>query len=886
MVNCQDILEFQGVWRDYQQRVLNQLDIYKKDHKIHIVAAPGSGKTTLGIEIIRRVNKPALILVPTITIRQQWVTRIKEAFLKAGLKSEEYISQDLKHLRLINVSTYQSIHSAMRKVKDQEDEENVDYQDFSLIEAIKEAGIETLCLDECHHLRTEWWKALEDFKKQITTVFTISLTATPPYDSSIAMWTRYLDMCGDIDIEITVPELVKEGSLCPHQDYVYFNYPTAKEEAKMKEFQDDVQNVFSFFMHHQKFQQAILSHPYVRSIQDLDKALENPAYLSSLLIYLESQQLSYPREYLKILGTKKLEKMSIKWMEILLQGFFFDDRDSYTINEEDFEELYKYVKSHGLIEKKKVIMQVDIAFEKMLISSVGKCESIRDIVCHEYKHMNRELKLLILTDYIKGEYEKAIGDDTMSVHALGVLPFFEMLRRESIQHHQPFHLAVLCGSMIIIPAFLKNQLRQLVSQQIEMTFQPFKAIDDYVKVNVKGNHHEIIEAVSDLFEQEDIQVLIGTKSLLGEGWDSPCVNTLILASFVGSFMLSNQMRGRAIRTYHKNPDKVSHIWHLVCVPPQKGIINHRQEINQTESDFENLRRRMEHFLGLHYDKDFIENGIERLTAIQYPLDRSHIKKTNQKMLELSSQREQLKERWNRSLAIYDKIEVVEEVDMEDQNMTSVLLYDAIRHVLFTILSFVLTGILICVLARLLHIQSKSMIYVLFSCIFIGVVSVLWRLKKVFTWMNPLNRLQSFGDGIYQAMLNMHLFEMLNCRVQTESQAVLYSIYLSGGTAHDKALFAKCVNEFFDEIDNQRYILYNKHQGNKMDRYFVVPDIFSKRKEDAMIFAQCMQPYIGKYQLIYTRNEAGRKILLQGRKDALANRQNRLLTRKKVKGALE
>ncbi len=72
----------------------------------------------------------------------------------------------------------------------------------------------------------------------------------------------------------------------------------------------------------------------------------------------------------------------------------------------------------------------------------------------------------------------------------------------------------------------------------------------------------------------------------------------------------------------------------------------------------------------------------------------------------------------------------------------------------------------------------------------------------------------------------------------------------------------------------------------MDRYFVVPDIFSKRKEDAMIFAQCMQPYIGRYQLIYTRNEAGRKILLQGRKDALANRQNRVMTRKKVKGALE
>ncbi len=295
-MNCQDILEFQGVWRDYQQRILDQLEIFKKDQKIHIVAAPGSGKTTLGIEIIRLINQPTLILVPTITIRQQWVSRINEAFLKKGLKSEDYISQDLKHLKLINIATYQSIHSAMKKVSQQDDEENMDYQDYSLIDAVREAGIQTLCLDECHHLKTEWWKALEDFKKEISSsLFTISLTATPPYDSTPAMWTRYLDMCGDIDVEITVPELVKEGSLCPHQDYVYFNYPTAKEEAKMKKFQDDAQTVFHYFMSNSLFQQAVLSHPYVQSVQDLDRALENPAYLSSLFIYLESQHLSYPK---------------------------------------------------------------------------------------------------------------------------------------------------------------------------------------------------------------------------------------------------------------------------------------------------------------------------------------------------------------------------------------------------------------------------------------------------------------------------------------------------------------------------------------------------------------------------------------------------------------
>ena len=45
-------------------------------------AAPGSGKTTLGIEFIRRFGNPTLILVPTVTIRQQWVDRIKQAFFK------------------------------------------------------------------------------------------------------------------------------------------------------------------------------------------------------------------------------------------------------------------------------------------------------------------------------------------------------------------------------------------------------------------------------------------------------------------------------------------------------------------------------------------------------------------------------------------------------------------------------------------------------------------------------------------------------------------------------------------------------------------------------------------------------------------------------------
>ena len=37
--------------------------------------------------------------------------------------------------------------------------------------------------------------------------------------------------------------------------------------------------------------------------------------------------------------------------------------------------------------------------------------------------------------------------------------------------------------------------------------------------------------------------MVGTQALLGEGWDAPFVNTLIMASSISSYVTSNQIRG-------------------------------------------------------------------------------------------------------------------------------------------------------------------------------------------------------------------------------------------------------------------------------------------------------------------------------------------------------
>ncbi|MBQ3153602.1 MAG: DEAD/DEAH box helicase family protein, partial [Clostridia bacterium] len=228
-------IHFKGSFRSYQQRVLDRAKNYLRDGKINIVAAPGSGKTVLGLELIRRIGKPCIIFSPTTSIRRQWGDRFCEMFLEQKDAFDGLFSDDLHCIRLVNSITYQALYTAIEKVS-VSDGEDTDCSDVDLLADIKAFGIGTICLDEAHHLKNEWQKALEKFISLLPEgIKIISLTATPPYDAEGTEWSRYVAMCGEIDEEIFVPELVGQNTLCPHQDYVYFNYPTAAESESFFE---------------------------------------------------------------------------------------------------------------------------------------------------------------------------------------------------------------------------------------------------------------------------------------------------------------------------------------------------------------------------------------------------------------------------------------------------------------------------------------------------------------------------------------------------------------------------------------------------------------------------------------------------------------------------
>lgn len=906
-----DLLRFDGQWRSYQKRVLDRADQYLKDNRIHIVAAPGSGKTTLGIELIRRLNAPALILSPSINIRNQWISRIKEAYLPADCETEGILSNTMKEPALINAITYQALHSAIarlgagedKKTEDSQGEEaeaaqgvegagdKEDYREFDFFAVLKQCNIKTLCLDEAHHLRSEWWKALEELVKREPSLTVIALTATPPYDSTKAEWDRYVGLCGPIDEEIIVPELVKEKSLCPHQDYVYFNMPTEAEAEAVTRFRREAREIGDQILGNQEFAIMVSKHAgLLNPRENVEKLLENPEYLSSLLVFLNEKNMPVPKELVQMLGAKgRIPRMNLRWLEILLQGFLYDDVDSFPSDVVFREQLTEILKSHGLIQKKKVGLTVNENVNKLLRTSKGKINSIVRIVGEEYKNLGGELRLLILTDYIKKEYMSALAAPEKSVNELGVVPIFENIRRayEEKGGDRELRLGALSGSVVLIPESARPVLEALMTERGAKASVKECGAPGYYQVSVSGTEETASSLVTELFNRGEIRVLIGTKSLLGEGWDSPCINSLILASFVGSFMLSNQMRGRAIRTMKGNPDKVSNIWHLICMEP-KGKGNENQEESE---DFATLKRRFEGFLGVHYQEDIIENGLERLSFIQPPYHKKGLEEINRKMLAMAADRPALRKRWEDSLVVLDDMEVAVEAGADKEFFKpGVLFFQALAWTIVSGLLMVgsLVWIILSAVAGMSAGEGAMNLMVLLGILLEGVLgTVLIRsVVRLVNFGTPFRYMKSIGKGVLNALQQLGSIQKEHVAAEAEdAEGLLCFVYLKGGTEREKDVFAQCICEMFGVVDNQRYLMKARGHVSRLCRYYCVPELFGKRKEDAQLFVKCLGKYIGPYELCYTRSPQGRKVLLEARVHAFANKNERCVDkRKKVKNA--
>lgn len=835
-------VQFIDTFRDYQARVLSRMQEMLGDGRLHISAAPGAGKTVLGLEAIRRLGNKALILVPTINLRNQWKERFLGLFISADnpeLRAywNENFSTDIKNPGIITCTTYQALYSIYSK----EDggsasvSQTGSFSDFDgMIKYYKELGISTVCLDEAHHLKREWWNALTEFLEQMNSKL-IALTATPPMDTSDLEWRRYISLCGEIDLEISIPEMVVKKCLCPHQDFLYLCKPSELEEKKVE--QELLRNQASEqeILRNRELYNEIKKLPVlIRPAEYRNFILKNPDYMSHLIKYaayirstvqvefegsMELANAAYnlwdkniqslvqeefeKNEALTVVTKSNPVKRKLdtsSWLLPLMKDILENDPLSYSDNLKSA--ISTTLANNHLLKDGKVQLRFSTeGIDKVLKNSTTKLNAIVDILKCESAVMGNELRALVLMDNIRKEDLLKVETEE-SLTDLGVSTVFERLRRqEHLGNLEKYfemeteanpsetrvyrtRIGVLTGSLVILPDGVIQELISDLGLGIKaknLGTTGYSTLESGSDIS-----DQIVTRITDYFCRGKIEILIGTAALLGEGWDAPEVNTLIIGSTSSTYVKTNQMRGRALRIIPGNPEKESNIWHLMAVSDQ---------VNDT-TEFKNMQQRFGTIVGISMDGRRVENGIARLSDGMHTM--ADTEGWNKWMLERSCDRQFYRKSW--------------------ENVPSVFRSSEVRNVVTP------------------RITNKTSGF--FSSI---------------KGLSPALQMQ-VASGTLSAMKSLGMVSK-ECELKVSVRGDKRSFYIDGASEHESLLFANCIMQAFSPIVAPRYIL---SYGLFFKKYVPVPKEFSGKVELAIQY----KIHLKARNMIRTETETGKMKLLE------------------------
>jgi len=851
-------LNFIFPWRSYQAKFLKEFDTHINDEHLHVIAPPGSGKTVLGLEMIRRINRKTLVLCPTLTIRNQWNDRLQNCFLED--RDAVSCSYNFKEPETLTFSTYQSLHAFFKNELNSSPE--------NLINFFKEQKIAHIVLDEAHHLKNEWWIPLFELKKIENCIYT-SLTATPPYDSSPRELRNYFDLCGPVDIEITVPELVKEKNLCPHQDYIHFSKPSNDRIKYIQDYREKLHHFVIALTLDESFIKVVKNNSfYTKTDEFLPEIYENAELYSAILIFLNAAGVVIPKEKLEVLGLNEKEQehipnFSYEWVEALLQHYLIEHREHYLEEELVLTAIKKKLRQVGGLDQKRVNLIGEQRLYKSLSQSTTKLNSILEITKTESESLGSSLRTVILSDYIRKEFLDLKNNQLSDLNKLGVIPIFQHLRYSGIAEQD---LAVLTGSLIILHSSVIDVLKQRTTDG-DLTWEQLPDSSYLIIKPNSASKTKLIGVITSLFEDGFIKILIGTKSLLGEGWDCPAINTLILASFVGSFVMSNQMRGRAIRVSPKSPDKIASIWHLACLDPTA---------TNGGADYELLQRRFEAFCGVTLTGNpVIENGSERLDL---DVNADQLPELNEHMVQLSKDRKKVKQRWDEAIESGSVMVNELKLNFDDNKPFAVkrkvaynsTLKFAIAEIVL-ILTVVLPELFLSYLRLLIAKGIIHFIVAVAAAIAVTLVPKLYRATKLYLYYGRIDKeIEAIAKVVFDTMVRLKHINTASNQIKLvieEPREGVLNCLLKGATEKEEKLFVNYLQEVLTPINNPRYIISQANWLREklgFSSYFSVPDIFAQRKKEASVFHEFWKEYLGASELIFTRNLEGRKLLLKAR----------------------
>lgn len=849
-----EAMRFRGEWRDYQARVLDEMDEHLSDGRLHVVAAPGSGKTILGLEATRRLGRPVIALSPTLVIRNQWRDRLCPLFLPEIEPWRKAISTDLCEPAELTIATYQALHAAWKSAD----------QPFGALAAL---GPVTIILDECHHLRREWWNALFALREALADISIVALTATPPYDAAFSEWRRYEDLCGPIDAEIGVPELVRNGELAPHQDHIHFSTPSRSLMDSLLKRREAVFALMDEVASDAGFHVAIAAHPFLTDPASHEAAiLERPEALSAMMVLLNHAGHALPGEVVELMGANPdyVPPFTQDWFQPLLEVVLNCKVQGWALDADRRSRWLARLGEGGLVQNKRVHFSESLQLARQLSGSTAKLDSAVEILRAEHASLGDDLRMAVLTDHVRAAEMPRTASTNYSPQRLGVVPLFEALRKSGVEQR----LGVLSGSLVIIPASARHAALEAAERlgiaSASIQLQPCGHDPAYLHVALSGTGSAMrVALVTQLVASGHVRVVVGTQALLGEGWDAPSINSLVLASNAGSFMLSNQMRGRAIRTDPAKPEKVANIWHLATIDPYA--------LDGEGPDMALMQRRFAMFDGVAKGGEMlIENGLDRLGL------RLDLKPADRNALTLShaADRAATASHWRASLGKGTARSQVRAVaETRSSNISSDFQFRSTLKA--ASISAMGSGFLAAGFA------IRAIDGLGFALIALGGFTLLYsapgllNAARLFIRNGTLEKqLKQVGMVVLEGLDHVG---QLSAPLKTYQVRVLpalkgnSAITIEGGTRADQNRFVEALMELLGPVQNPRYLLrrYGRTLGFVQEDFHGVPALIGTKASHAAYFCNRWQLRIGSARVDFTRSANGRRMLLKARARSLA-----------------
>ena len=538
---------------------------------------------------------------------------------------------------------------------------------LATLKRLRDNGLGLVILDECHHLMSHWGRVLAATNEFLGNPIVLGLTATPPEQAErdTVDAKRYRAYFGPVDYEVPVPAVVKDGFLAPYQDLAYFVRPLGKELEYITQTSETFDQLVEDLCNpplddngHPVRESMIDFTSRVLAERDLiimkadswnDFEGRAGSFSEAGRIFLNDRGVAFPE------GVPELELTpydEIVWADPLdrlfpILSWYIRHGLRRSVKKAD-QDLAQHAISRLRLLGTQITetgsQQCASPVSRILAYSRAKARALIPILKREQTELGDTIRAVVICDYEKTSAVSAELDHLLDDEAGGAIAAFrELLTDENTDKLDP---VLITGSTVLVDDDLRPKLESAALQWLSLN----KFSVEFVWQESEGFHvlsgkgsdwcpRVYVEMITELFQQGIIRCLVGTRGLLGEGWDANKINVLIDLTCVTTSMTINQLRGRSFRLDPDVPEKLANNWDVVCIAPEfkKGL-----------DDYHRFRKKHNNLYGVT-DDGCIEKGVGHVHAAFTEIEPEGVEENmvelNSDMLERVEQRSHFRSLW-------------------------------------------------------------------------------------------------------------------------------------------------------------------------------------------------------------------------------------------------